>query len=84
MHAFARAGALALAFAVTALASGAAEAAERRPAVRKPTASAPDRNTVRIENEYTARANQADPGGNYKAYPDWARAALGGSGRTQR
>jgi hypothetical protein len=43
-----------------------------------------DRISRRVENEYTARANQRDPGGDYKGYPDWARAALGSSGRSQR
>lgn len=27
-------------------------------------------------NSYSARANNLDPAGDYKAYPDWARAAL--------
>jgi hypothetical protein len=30
----------------------------------------------RRNNEYSARANNLDPSGEYKAYPDWARIAL--------
>jgi hypothetical protein len=36
----------------------------------------------RDEDEYAARAHSRDPAGDYKAYPNWARAALGSSGRT--
>ena len=41
-----------------------------------------DNQSAQRDNSYTARANDRDPGGNYKGYPDWARAALGGSGRS--
>ncbi len=34
-------------------------------------------------NSYTDRANDRDPAGDYKGYPDWARAALGSGGRTR-
>lgn len=30
----------------------------------------------RVEREYEARANDLDPAGDYKGYPNWARAAL--------
>ena len=30
----------------------------------------------REEREYEARANDLDPAGDYKGYPNWARAAL--------
>ncbi len=36
----------------------------------------------RDEDAYAARAHSRDPAGDYKAYPNWARAALGSSGRT--
>ena len=35
------------------------------------------------DNSYAARANDRDPAGDYKGYPDWARAALGGSGQSR-
>ena len=34
-------------------------------------------------NSYTDRANDRDPAGDYKGYPDWARAALGSGGNTR-
>jgi hypothetical protein len=30
-----------------------------------------------VEDEYTVLANSRDPAGDYKAYPNWARAAIG-------
>jgi hypothetical protein len=32
---------------------------------------------VRAETAETIRANAADPSGNYRGYPDWARFAFG-------
>jgi len=31
----------------------------------------------RKDNDYSIRANSVDPSGDFKGYPDWARAALG-------
>jgi hypothetical protein len=37
------------------------------------------------DSHTTTRANSNDPGGDYRGYPDWARAALGsGRGRSSR
>ena len=58
---------------------GTAEAAERRTPLRRTVAPAvPDRPPAQVRNEYSYRAHDADPAGNYKNYPDWARVALGG------
>ncbi len=55
-----------------------ADAAERRPTVRKVVAQpVPDRSSARLEEEYAVRAHVADPAGTYKNYPNWARVALG-------
>lgn len=39
-----------------------------------------------IEDEYAARANNLDPAGDYKGYPNWARVALSpkSDGRSMR
>jgi hypothetical protein len=80
-------GMLAVALPIAALVAplSAAERHSGKELARKQAArTIDDRVSRRVENEYTARANQRDPGGDYKAYPDWARAALGSSGRSQR
>jgi hypothetical protein len=79
-------GALAVALPIAAVVApvSAAERNSGKVSARKHAArTVDDRLSRRVENEYTARANQRDPGGDYKAYPDWARAALGSSGRSQ-
>ena len=80
-------GSLAVVLPIAAVAGplGAAERQGERSMARKPAVArtVADKAPRRVENEYTARANQHDPGGDYKAYPDWARAALGGAGRCQ-
>ncbi len=56
------------------------EAAERRTSVRRavvPKQQAPDRSQSRVDSSDSWRAHDADPAGNYKNYPDWARTALG-------
>ena len=74
-------GALALAVALPAIA-----AEERKSSTRKrgsDTAydterrSGPARNARTNDNDYAARASSADPSGDFKGYPDWARAGVG-------
>ena len=49
-------------------------ATKKKPAQRVPEAA---KGVIEKENDYTVRAHAADPSGDYKGYPNWARAALG-------
>jgi Ni/Co efflux regulator RcnB len=62
----------------SASASAAATAAEKRRAVAAHRAAAID--YARRNDDDAARAHSRDPAGDYKAYPNWARAALGSGG----
>ena len=44
--------------------------------------AADNRSAQRDDDAYAARAHSRDPAGDYKGYPNWTRAALGSSGRT--
>lgn len=51
-----------------------AQPVKRRTTVQvNPSRAAPSR----VETMETIRANALDPAGNYRGYPDWARAAFG-------
>ncbi len=65
---------------ITNVSADAATALEKRRAVAAERAAA--RDYARRSDEDAARAHSRDPAGNYKDYPNWARAALGGSGST--
>lgn len=74
-------GFVTLAIAATAIASAsasAATAAEKRRAIAAQRAAAVD--DARRNDDDAARAHSRDPAGDYKAYPNWARAALGSGG----
>ncbi len=74
-------GFLALVIMLTAIASTSADAREKRRVLVSSRAASFDK-VRRADDEYAARAQSRDPAGNYKDYPNWARAALGGSGST--
>ncbi len=69
------AGLLAPVFAVTSATADAAEIRNSRGAQKVVVSQ--DR--LR-DDSYAARAHARDPAGDYKGYPDWARAALGSRG----
>ena len=74
-------GFVTLAIAATALASATASAAtavDKRRAIAAQRAAAID--YARRNDDDAARAHSRDPAGDYKAYPNWARAALGSGG----
>jgi hypothetical protein len=76
---------LTLVFAATVMmnvSAHAASAAEKRRALVAERAATRDY-ARRSNDEYAARAQSRDPSGDYKGYPNWARAALGAGGPTR-
>lgn len=79
---------MALMVTVIFIAAGPVVAKERKPAPRKDRAAEASEDGAsrsrraradsrRDDDEYAARAADSDPSGTYKAFPNWARAALG-------
>jgi hypothetical protein len=68
----------ALIVAATAPIATAAETAKhtRKQVSKDESKKKPARTPVEKENSYSARANAQDPSGDFKSYPDWARAAI--------
>jgi hypothetical protein len=61
---------------VSTVPSAAAEYRQSKAEKRYATKSWKYRYTRRDDAEYAARAHDLDPAGDYKGYPNWARAAL--------
>ena len=68
----------ALMLAATALVATAAETAKhpRKLVSKDRDQRKPARPPVEKDSSYSARANAQDPSGDFKGYPDWARAAI--------
>ncbi len=48
----------------------------RKPVSKEASKKKPVSAPIEKDNSYSARANAQDPSGDFKAYPDWARAAI--------
>ncbi len=69
--------ALIVAAAVTTVTPADAAKAMRKPVSKTESNKKPPRERTEKHHDYSARAHAADPSGDFKGYPDWARAAIG-------